>query len=181
MEENVNRAETVEEDTGGVSVQTEETAESLRAEREEFKDKYLRLYAEFDNYRKKTQKDKEELVRYSNESLIYDLLPVIDSMDMALKHAAEGGGEGVQAFRQGLENTLKEMNKVLEKFGVTAIEAAGKEFDPTYHHAMSQVERNDMDDNIVVEEYRKGYMFREKVLRASMVSVSKKPAVSSEE
>lgn len=149
--------------------------EEVQAELDEQRDKYLRLYADFENYRKKMQKDKEELIKYSNESLVYELLPVIDSMEMALKHSAEGNAEAVQSLKQGVENTLRELNRTLEKFGVKAIEAVDMPFDPAYHHAMSQVEREDKENNTVVEEFRRGYLFNEKVLRPSMVAVSKKP------
>jgi molecular chaperone GrpE len=92
---------------------------------------------------------------------------------MALKHSAEKNTDS-QSLIQGVENTLRELTRTLEKFGLTAIEALGKHFDPAYYHAMSQVEREDLEDNIVVEEFRKGYLYRDKVLRPSLVAVSKK-------
>jgi molecular chaperone GrpE len=164
----------------GVSSELEdkkaETAGALQIELGETKEKYLRLYAEFENYRRKVQKDREEFAKYANESLIYELLPVIDSLEMALKHALESGPGDVQSLIRGVENTLRELNRTFEKFGVTAIEAPGKPFDPAFHHAMSQIERDDMENNMVAEEFRKGYLYKEKVLRPSMVAVSKKPA-----
>lgn len=154
--------------------QGETELDMIRSERDEMKDKYLRLYAEFDNYRKKTQKDKEELAKFANESLVYDLLPAIDSLDMALSHATEGNGDAFLALREGVENTLRELMRVLGKNGLKPIEALGRPFDPAYHHAMSVVEKPETESNMVVEEFRKGYMFHEKVLRPSLVSVSKK-------
>jgi len=139
---------------------------------EELNNKYLRLYAEFDNYKKRVNKDKEELVKYGNESLIYELLPIIDSLELALKHAQEESQAGIV---QGVEMTLKELQRTLEKFGVSRIEAAGKKFDPSVHHAMTQVEREDIEEKMVAEELRTGYLFRDKVLRPSLVSVSVKP------
>ncbi len=147
--------------------------ERLTAELQEINDKYLRLYAEFENYRKRVNKDKEEIVKYANESLLYELLPVIDNLEMALNHASNNVTEGLV---QGVEITLKELQKTLEKFGLSPIEAYGKPFDPLVHHAMTQVERDDIDGKTVVEEFRKGYMLRDKVLRPSLVAVSKKPA-----
>jgi molecular chaperone GrpE len=149
--------------------------ERLTAELREINDKYLRLYAEFENYKKRVNKDKEELVKYSNESLLYELLSVVDNLEMALKHTSNNVSEGLV---QGVEITLKELQKTLEKFGLSVIEANGKPFDPLVHHAMTQVERDDVDEKIVVEEFRKGYMFRDKVLRPSFVAVSKKPVNS---
>ncbi len=151
----------------------------LTAELQEINDKYLRLYAEFENYKKRVNKDKEELIKYSNESLLYELLPIIDNLEMALKHASNNVSTGLV---QGVEITLKELLRTLEKFGLSPVEAYGKPFDPLIHHAMTQVERDDVDEKIIVEEFRKGYMFRDKVLRPSLVAVSKKPeTVNSEQ
>jgi len=151
--------------------------ERLTAELQEINDRYLRLYAEFENYKKRVNKDKEEIFKYGNESLLYDLLPVIDNLEMALKHATNSVSEGLV---QGVEITLKELQRTLEKFGLSPIEATGKPFEPLVHHAMTQVERDDVDEKTVVEEFRRGYMFRDKVLRPSLVAVSKKTVVSQE-
>lgn len=150
------------------------TAEGLGPEVElaEMKDKYLRLYAEFENYKKRMQRDKEELVKYCNESILYEILPVIDNLEMALSHATDDVSGGLV---KGVEITLREFQRVMEKFGLVPISAKGEPFDPSVHHAMSQVVRSDVEDKTVVEEYRKGYMFGEKVLRPSLVAVSKKP------
>lgn len=141
-------------------------------ESRDMNDKYLRLYADFENYRKRVNKDKEELIRYGNESLIYELLPILDSLDLALKHAT---GESQTGLVQGVEMTLKELLRTLEKFGVTRINAAGTAFDPSRHHAMIQVERDDLDEKMVAEEMRPGYVYRDKVLRPALVSVSVRP------
>jgi molecular chaperone GrpE len=163
-----------------------ETVEEIHADEEErlttelkaINDKYLRLYAEFENYKKKVQKDKEELVKYANEKIILELLPVIDSLEMALEHSKNETTGGVA---QGVENTLKELLRVLQKFGFTPIEAIDKPFDPAVHHAMSVVERWDVEENRVIEVFRKGYMFRDKIIRAPLVGVSKKPVEVKEE
>lgn len=152
--------------------------EQLLAEFQEINAKYLRLYAEFENYKKRVSKDKEELIKYGNESLLYEILPFIDHLEMALKHASNEVSSGLV---QGVEITLRDLRKTLEKFGLTAIEADGKPFDPVVHHAMSQVERNDTEDNTVVEEFRRGYMLRDKVLRPALVAVSKKTVKSGEQ
>lgn len=138
---------------------------------DELNSKYLRLYADFENYRKRVNKDKEDLVRYSNESLLYELLPAIDNLELALKHAS---GEVNSGLVQGVEVTLKELQRTLEKFGLVRIGAIGKPFDPAVHHAMSQVERTDMDEKMIAEEFRAGYKYRDKVLRPSLVAVSVK-------
>lgn len=151
--------------------------EQLETELQELNDKYLRLYAEFENYKRRVNKDKEDIIRYGNESLLNALLPVIDNLELALKHASDGVSDGLV---QGVEITLKEMNKTLEKFGLKAIDAEGRHFDPSVHHAMTQVVRDDIEENIVVEEFRKGYMLKEKVLRPSLVAVSKRSETKEE-
>ncbi len=144
---------------------------SIEEELSELREKYVRLYAEFENYKKRVQREKEELIKYGNEALLYELLNVLDNLEMALKHFGENVSEGLV---KGVEMTLREFQRITEKFGLVPIEAMGKPFDPSLHHAMSQVERDDVDDKTVVEEFRKGYMYGDKVLRASLVAVSKK-------
>ena len=151
--------------------------ERLSTELQEINDKYFRLYAEFANYKKRVHKDKEEILRYGNENLLSELLPVIDHLEMALQHASNDVSSGLV---QGVEITLKELKRTLEKFGLTTVEAMGKPFDPVVHHAMSQAERDDIDEMTVVEEFRKGYRLKDKVLRPSLVSVSKKPVSTKE-
>ena len=143
----------------------------------ELNEKYLRLYAEFENYKKRVQREKEDLIKYSNEDILYHLLPVMDNLEMALKHSTDSVSESLV---KGVEITLREFQRVTEKFGLVPIPAAGKPFDPSVHHAMSQVERADMEDKTVVEEFRKGYTLSGKVLRPSLVAVSKIPADETE-
>ncbi len=172
-----NKEETEVEGSEVIEEAPVDEKDRLTAELEEMNNKYLRLYAEFENYKKRVNKDKEELVKYGNESLLYELLSVIDNLEMALMHASNNVSSGLV---QGVEITLKELQKILEKFGLIAIEANNKPFDPLVHHAMTQNERDDIDEKIVVEEFRKGYMLRDKVLRPSLVAVSKKPVKSQE-
>ncbi len=146
--------------------------DGLLKEIDELKDKYLRCYAEFENYRKRTNKDKDELVKYGNESIIYELLPSIDSLELALKHVSE---ESPSGLTQGVEMTLKELLRTLEKFGLTKIVSEGAKFDPAFHHAMMQAERDDIEEKMVVEELRAGYLYNKKVIRPSLVTVSVKP------
>ncbi|HYA26452.1 MAG TPA: nucleotide exchange factor GrpE [Thermodesulfovibrionales bacterium] len=153
----------------------EEQTPSPETELADLRDKYLRLYAEFENYKKRVQKDKEDLARYCNETILYEILPIMDNLEMALSHSAENVSEGLV---KGVEITLREFRRVTEKFGLIPIEAEGKPFDPAVHHAMSQVETPNVEDKTVVEEYRKGYLFGDKVLRPSLVAVSKHPAKS---
>jgi molecular chaperone GrpE len=164
-------------DVSARSGEEEAAAAHAQQEIQDLNDKYLRLYAEFDNYRKRVSKEKEELVKFGNESLLYELLPVLDSLELALKHGSCDPNTGVL---QGVEITLKEFQRVLQKFGLTRIEAAGKSFDPSVHHAMVQVEREDLEEKMVAEEMRAGYLYRDKVLRPSLVAVSMKPKKNEE-
>lgn len=175
MDEIKEQTETALEDTvtGEIGESSESEVGSLANELKESHEKYLRLYAEFENFKKKAQKDKEELIKYSNESLVYELLPIIDSMGMALEHASENASDP-QSLINGVENTLRELNRILEKFGLKPIDALNQPFNPEFHHAVSQAIRSDVETNTVIEEFRKGYIFNEKVLRPSMVVVSKR-------
>jgi molecular chaperone GrpE len=176
QEDTVNSApdetETVieEEDDLEVNEEEEETPESLS----ELNDKYLRLYANFENYKKFAAKNRGELLQYANETILSDLLTVIDHLELALQHASED--TGTSSLAEGVEMTLKELTSILNKHGLSYIKTTDEPFDPNLHQAMSQVETEEVDENIVVKEFRKGYMYNGRVLRASLVEVSKKPS-----
>lgn len=171
-DENTEELSITDQETSEQSEETEETEETDRSDIQDLNDKYLRLYAEFENYKKRVNTEKEELIKYGNESLLYELLPAIDNLELALKHASNDSDTGIV---QGVEITLKELHRTLEKFGLSKIDAAGKHFDPSIHHAMMKVEREDMDEKLVAEELRAGYIYCDKVLRPSLVAVSVKP------
>ncbi len=158
-----------EEDELEVNEQDEETPESLS----ELNDKYLRLYADFENYKKFAAKNRGELLQYSNENIMNDLLTVIDHLELALQHAS--GDTGKSSLAEGVEMTLKELTSILNKHGLSYINTIDEPFDPNLHQAMSQIETEEVDENRVIKEFRKGYMFKDRVLRASLVEVSKKP------
>lgn len=146
------------------------------------KEKYLRLYAEFENYKKMIQKEREELINYANERLIRDLLSVIDNFELAIKHATgKLDSQWLEGMKKGVENALKEFLRILGKYGVKPIETVGQVFNPELHRAISIVETDTVDDNIVVEEIRKGYLYKDKLLREPLVAVSKKSKPSHEE
>lgn len=159
-------------------IEQKENVEDLKKEIAELKDKYLRLYADFENYKRLSAKNKVELIKYSNEELVRELLSVIDHLELALQHSSNN--EASLALAEGVQMTLKELKTTLEKFGLITIEALGKPFDPFFHHAISQVESEESDEDTVVSEFRKGYMLKDKVLRASLVGVSKKPIQETE-
>jgi len=153
-----------------------DSVEVLKKSFDEVNDKYLRLYADFENYKKVTARNKEELLKYANEDLMTDILTVIDHLELALQHSPDN--EASNSLAEGVQLTLKELKNVLEKYGLVTIDALGNPFDPSVHHAMSQIEAEDADENTVVKEFRKGYMLRERVLRAALVGVAIKPSQS---
>jgi molecular chaperone GrpE len=152
-----------------------ESTESLKKILEEINDKYVRLYAEFENYKKFTARNKEEQLKYANESLLKDLLTVVDHLELALQHSYDK--KNLNSLSEGVELTLKELKTVLEKYGLVSIDASGKPFDPLIHHAITQVESIEANENTVVNELRKGYKYKDRVIRATLVGVAKKPSL----
>jgi len=148
------------------------------AEVEALNDRLLRLHAEFENYKKRMVRERSEFVKFANEALILEFLPVLDSLERALATARSAGE--AQAVAEGLEIILRLFQTTLEKVGVKVIEALEREFDPNLHQAAAQVESPDGRDNIVMEEVRKGYLLEGRLLRPSMVKVSKVKVPSSE-
>ncbi len=152
-----------------------EPADPLAAAKQEAADYYdrlLRLSAEFDNYKKRSNRELAEFRKFSNEQIIKDLLGVIDNLERALSSAVDQEGCS-KPIAEGVELTLKEILKILEKYGVTAIAAQGETFDPTYHQAVMQQETADQPPNTVIQELQKGYLLHNRLLRPSMVTVSK--------
>jgi molecular chaperone GrpE len=151
--------------------------EQKKQEAEEANDKYRRTYADFENYRKRMQRDQAEFRKYANEQMALELLTVLDHLSLALKHANEGGSSG-DALQQGVEMVYKQFRDVLEKFGITPFKAEGETFDPAMHEAMMQVETSDVPENRIVQVFQDGYLYHEKILRHAKVGVSKKPSTS---
>ncbi len=149
--------------------------EQKTKEAAEINDKYLRTYADFENYRKRMQRDLADFRKYANEQLALELLSVVDHLGMALKHAAETG-ETNEGLRQGVELVYKQFLDVLDKFGIKPFKAEGEPFDPVKHDAVLQVTRADLPDNTVAQVLQDGYLYYDKVLRHAKVGVSKKPA-----
>jgi molecular chaperone GrpE len=148
--------------------------EAKEKEASENYDRYLRAMAELDNYRKRAARDKEDAIKYGNEKLIKDILPIMDSLDRALHQASEVSvRNNFEAFQQGLELIHSQILGCLERHGVAKIAAKGEEFDPDRHQALMQVETPEMGSNRVVDEYESGYTLHGRLLRPSKVSVSK--------
>ncbi len=134
-------------------------------------DKFLRVAAEFDNYKKRVAKERIDLIKYGNETLVKDMLPIVDSLDRALEHA--GNLEDFDAFISGFKLIQKQFLDCLDKHGVERIQSVGMDFDPSIHEAMLQVENKGLGENKIVEEFEKGYFLNGRLLRPAKVSVSK--------
>jgi Molecular chaperone GrpE (heat shock protein) len=141
-----------------------------KAEAEEHYDRLQRLQAEFDNYRKRTLKEKTEIIKFASERLVGELLPVLDNFERATS-AAQTNSD-FSSFSQGVEMILRQLQTALGKEGLKAMEAVGQPFDPNLHEAVLRVDSDEHSENTVVEELQKGYYLKDKVLRPSMVKVS---------
>jgi molecular chaperone GrpE len=137
------------------------------------------MQADFENYRKRLEKQMDEVRKYSNERIIIQLLDVVDELELAIKSAQSSNSN--ETLVQGVEMTLKKLQKILQKEGVSPIECLGKPFDSSKHDAVSKVEKDDAEGCTVVEEIRKGYTMKEKVIRPSVVRVAVKPLSESQE
>lgn len=150
-----------------------QTAESKEREAKENYDRFLRQTAELENFKKRAAREKADAVRYANETLIRDLLQVIDNLERAVEHA-QGGGNG-KPLVEGVTMVLKGFLDVLARHGVTLISAKGQSFDPEKHEAIAQIETDQVQPNTVVEEHHKGYYLFDRLLRPSLVTVAKPP------
>jgi len=156
---------------GGLRRELEErTREAAEAQ-----ERYLRTYADFENYRKRMQRDLADFRKYANEQLAQDLLSVVDHLGLAIKHAQEAG-ETAQGLMEGVQLVYKQFRDVLEKYGVKPFKAEGEPFDPKLHDAMMQVETAEAPENTVVQVFQDGYRYHDKVLRHARVGVSRPPA-----
>ena len=142
----------------------------LRQQAEEYNNRYLRAQADFDNFRRRTLKEKEELAQYASMKLITQLLPVIDNFGRAL----QTGGEQTdsQSFFKGVDMIYRQFSQVLEAEGLKAMDPVGQPFDPEMHQAIMQVESDEYEEGIVVEVVQPGYWLKDKVIRPAMVKVS---------
>ena len=137
---------------------------------EELTDKLTRQMAEFDNFRKRTEKEKSQMYEVGAKDIIEKILPIVDNFERGLAAVTEEEKEN--AFVQGMEKVYKQLMTTLEGIEVKPIEAVGKEFDPNFHNAVMHVEDENLGENIVAEEFQKGYLYRDSVVRHSMVKVA---------
>lgn len=152
-----------------------EAYEAGQEEAEQQKDQNLRLQAEFDNFRRRGLKEKQENHLYGHQNLVKELLPTVDNLDRAIEHADQKNSEELQNLLQGVELVRKELLGVLERFGVKEVEAEGCVFDPAVHEALAQAPSADVEPNHILTVMEKGYQLRDRMLRPSRVVVSKAP------
>ena len=154
---------------GGEPIDLAVQLEEYKLKAEDYYNQLQRLKAEFDNFRKRTIKEKEEYSKYASEKLILSLLPVLDNLDRAVASASIN--KDFESLSQGVNMILRQFLKVLEEEGLRSIESVGKEFDPNVHEAFLR-EASDKGENIILEEFQKGYYLKDKVIRPSRVKVS---------
>lgn len=168
-EDTEDEAETEEEDAGKGLFGKRKKKDKKDEKIEELTDRLTRQMAEFDNFRKRTDREKSQMYEVGAKDVIEKILPVVDNFERGLEAAA---GEEDNPFMKGMEQIYKQLMTTLEGIGVKPIEALGKEFDPDFHNAVMHVEDEEVGENIITEEFQKGYMYRESVVRHSMVKVA---------
>lgn len=180
QEDFLQEEEMVEGQPSEIAETPEEAVSRMRAEleakakeAEENHNKYLRSVADLDNYRKRSEKEKQDAISFANEDLISEILPIVDNFERALSHA--NGEENLESLRQGVKLTIDQMLSVLKKNGLQEIKSVGERFDPAVHHAITEEEVG--EPGTVVKEFQKGYTLKGRLLRPAMVAVSKAPVV----
>lgn len=186
VEETVESDDNIEQTASDENIETEDACETENEEKvedsektkkdpkdlkiEELNDKYMRTFAEFDNFRKRTEKEKSAMFEVGAKTIIEKILPIVDSFERGL--ATVSDEEKATPFAEGMDKVYKQMMKAFEEMGVKPIEALNAEFDPNLHNAVMHVEDENVGENIIVEEFQKGYTYRECVVRHSMVKVA---------
>jgi molecular chaperone GrpE len=146
-------------------------AEEKEKEAKENYDRFLRMAADYENYKKRAARDKEEWIKFANEDLIKAILPFIDNLERAVNHADKVTDSGV--LIEGVRLTIQQLLQALNKFGISSFESVGKPFDPTRHEAILTIPTNQQEPNQVLEEFQKGYLLNDRLLRPATVSVSR--------
>ena len=163
------------------NAQLEKLKQALENEKKRAEEYLTRLkyaQADFENLRKRTDRQLAEVKKYCTEPLIVELLEIVDELEMAVK--AGQNSKSAENLTRGVEMTLKKLKKILENQQVSPIDCVGKQFDPSKHNAVAKIERDDVEECTVIEELRKGYMMKEKVIRPSVVKVAVKPTSKSQ-
>jgi len=171
VSEKSNAGEEKKDAAGDPLKESQAELEIAKQEAKEAYDRFLRVSAEFENYKKRSTREMDDFRKYANQSLIKEMLAVVDNLERAL-NSSNGNTSIDKCMADGVNLTLKEILKVFEKFNVKPIESIGQPFDPTFHQAMMQEETDDYPENTVITELQKGYMIHDRLLRPSMVVVA---------
>jgi molecular chaperone GrpE len=158
---------------------TPEQLEELKGRAEkanEHWERLLRTTADFDNFKKRAAREKQDAIRYANEGVLEKLVPVLDNFDAALSAAQTSSAGGAQSLQTGVAMIFQQLKKVLMESGLEEVDASGQKFDPNLHEAVSQQESSDVADGEVLQQLRKGYKLRDRLLRPATVVVAKKPS-----
>ena len=177
-EESLSDADLFQPDEITDSASADSQEKSVQEELQIYQDKYIRLAAEFENYKRRAQRDQSDAIRYANESLLKNLLSTLDNLERAIQCGKDAGASG--SLLEGVELTHKQFLETIEKLGLRQVSSAGSLFDPNMHQAVAQVESETVAPNTVVEEFQKGYFLHDRILRPAMVTVAKEKSDKTE-
>jgi len=163
-------------ETSTVTPEQLEELKGLAAKADENWERLLRTTADFDNFKKRAAREKQDAVKFANESLVQKVIPVLDNFEMALAAAESSSAGGIKSLQEGVAMIHSQLKKVLTEAGLEEVEAAGKPFDPNFHEAVSQQESADVAEGCVLQQLRKGYKLRDRLLRPATVIVAKQPS-----
>ena len=157
-----------------------EELQTRASKADEHWDRLVRTMADFDNFKKRAAREKQDAIRYANEALIEKLVPVLDNFEMALNAARTSSGDTAQSLREGIGLIHQQFKKVLADSGLVEVDATGQQFDPNWHEAVSQQETAEVPEGCVIQQVRKGYKLRDRLLRPASVVVAKEPTKDEE-
>jgi len=163
---------------GTITAEQLEELKALAAQADQTRERLLRTAADFDNFKKRAARERQEATRYANESLIQKLVTVLDNFEMAQAAVQTGSPDALQSLKDGVAMIHQQLRSVLSEAGVEEVDAGGKVFDPNLHEAVSQQETSEVPEGQVVQQLRKGYKLRDRLLRPASVVVAKNPAPS---
>lgn len=172
MSEKNNKADKANDETVAVPKQEYEALKAKCAEAAGYQDKLLRAHAEFENARKRMEKDKADYAKFANESFMLDFLPIVDNLEIAEKHIKEA--KDFKAVREGVDMIQLQIQQFLKDIGIERIKTAGQKFDPNLHEAIETEESKDKEDGLIVAELKPGYKFNGRLLRPASVKIVKR-------
>lgn len=163
-----------DDDSSSELLNLQNKIKELEKKADDSEDKFRRLYAEFENFKRRSKQESQTLLKFAQQPLAVSILPGLDNLDRALQHAREEDDGQNTEFIKGVEMVFNELHEALKKHNITLIEAEGKKFDPTLHEAVGVVQSDDVEPDHVVNVFQAGYMMHDRVIRPSMVQVAKK-------